>query len=408
MYLVIVVFCIFFSFINSKTYSNNEFFNKETKLKRSINFINNTLNSFSELNKSMINKRSKRKIRLDKKAKWGLTIFYYIEAPLNPSMISGALKIIELETCIRFIPLKPPLPAASGIYYKYVGECLSDVGKKFEKFWQFIKIGGNCNFPGGILHETFHALGFIHEQCRYDRDLYISVAKNNLPDPNKWDCKRFNNSFVTDYFQPYDYGSIMQYSSYSKGINNGKTIVPLFPHYDNTLGNREYPSFIDTKIINLHYCTKICRKKILCFNNGYQNPNNCNICKCVEGYGGKDCYEFAKPKRGCGKTKILVEDKTSFLKIKGKQNCVYHLLSKRNKLILVKIIAMYMLPNFKIVCSFKNALEVKYLRNKATTGARFCLRLLNIQIKSHTSHVMIYYKSTNPVNFAVLYFKELI
>uniref|UniRef100_A0A0K0EJK7 Metalloendopeptidase n=1 Tax=Strongyloides stercoralis TaxID=6248 RepID=A0A0K0EJK7_STRER len=408
MCLVIIVFCVFFSIINSKIYSNNEAFNIETKLRRAINFMNNTTNNFSELNKSTINKRSKRKIVKDKRLKWALTIFYHTEEPLNPFMIAGALKIIEYETCIRFINLQKPLPIVSGIYYKYVGECSSDVGKKYKKFWQLIKIGRTCDYTGGIIHETLHALGFIHEQCRYDRDLYLGIIQQNLFNQNIWDCRRFGYDWVTDYFQPYDYGSIMQYNMYAHSRNGGKTMVPLFPHYENTMGNKEWPSFIDSKIINLHYCTKICRKKILCFNDGYQDPNNCNTCKCVEGYGGKDCYEFSKPKRVCGKTKIIVGGKTSFLKIKGKKNCVYHLLSRRNKLISVKIIALYMIPNHNTVCSSKNALEVKYLRNKATTGARFCLSLQNIQIQSHNSHVMVYYKSTYPRNFVHLYLKEII
>uniref|UniRef100_A0A0K0EJL1 Metalloendopeptidase n=1 Tax=Strongyloides stercoralis TaxID=6248 RepID=A0A0K0EJL1_STRER len=403
MYLVLVVFCIFFSIINCKTYSNNE-----TKFKRSINLIDNNINGILELNKSMINNRKKRKIAKDKRLKWGLTIYYHTEEPLNPFMIAGALKTIGKETCIRFVRLDQPLPIVSGIYYKYVGECLSDVGKKYKKNWQIIKIGRNCDYPGGIIHETFHALGLIHEQCRYDRDLYISILQHNLNDPNKVNCKRFNYDLVTDYFQPYDYGSIMQYNIYSQSRNGGKTMVPLFPHYEQTMGNLEYPTFLDFKVINMHYCTKVCKKKILCFNNGYQDPNKCNTCKCVEGYGGRDCYEFARPKRGCRRTKIIVGGKKPFLIIKGRKNCVHHLLSNRNKLILIKIVSMSMLPNFNVVCSIKNSFEVKYLRNKATTGARFCLRVFNTEIKSHTSHAIIYYKSTNPRNFVSFYFKELI
>uniref|UniRef100_A0A0K0EJL0 Metalloendopeptidase n=1 Tax=Strongyloides stercoralis TaxID=6248 RepID=A0A0K0EJL0_STRER len=383
-------------------------FNNETKFKRSLIFKDNTIKNISELNKSIINNRSKRKIRLDKKGKWDLKIFYYVEEPINPFMIADTLKIIQRETCIRFIPLKELIPNVSGIHYKYVGECLSDVGRTEKNRWQLIKIGRLCDFPGGIIHETFHALGLIHEQCRYDRDLYISVLQHNLYDPNKINCKRFNYDLVTDYFQHYDFGSVMHYGLYSNSKNGRQTLVPLFPHYDKTIGNKEYPTFLDFKVINMHYCTKVCKKKILCFNDGYQDPNNCNICKCVEGYGGKNCYAFAKPKRGCGRTKIIVEGKSSFLKIKGRKNCVYHLLSKRNKLIEVKIIALYMMPNHKTVCSFKNALEVKYLKNKATTGARFCLFSYNKQIKSYNSYVMVYYKSSDHRNFAFLYFKELI
>uniref|UniRef100_A0A0K0EJK5 Metalloendopeptidase n=1 Tax=Strongyloides stercoralis TaxID=6248 RepID=A0A0K0EJK5_STRER len=408
MYLVIIGVCIFFSFINSKIYSNNEIYNNETKLKRDITFKENTINSISELNNSIINERIKRKIVVDKRLKWDLTIFYHTEEPLNPFMIAGALKIIEKETCFRFIPLKKRIPNISGIHYKYVGECLSEIGRTRKKQWQLIKIGRNCDSPGGIIHETLHALGFVHEQCRNDRDNYLSIIEANMNAPLISNYKKLECWIVFDYYQPYDYGSIMHYGLYSDSRNGGKTLFPLYPHYENTIGNFEKPSYIDSKVLNLHYCSKICRKKIYCFNDGYQDPNNCNTCKCVEGYGGKDCFEFAKPKRECGKTEIIVGGKSPFLNIKGKKNCVYHLLSKRKILMEVRIVALYMIPNQKIVCSYKNALEVKYWKNKAATGARFCLSLQNVQIKSHTSHVIIYYKSTDHRNFVFLYFKEVI
>uniref|UniRef100_A0AAF5I0M6 Metalloendopeptidase n=1 Tax=Strongyloides stercoralis TaxID=6248 RepID=A0AAF5I0M6_STRER len=395
-----------FFIINSKSYSNNEAFKNETKFKRSINLIDNNINDISELNKSIINIRSKRKIVIDKRLRWGLTIFYYTEEPINPFMIAGALKTIEQETCLRFIPLKKLIPNVSGLHYKYVGECLSDVGRTRMKQWQIIKVGRMCDFPGGIIHETFHALGLIHEQCRYNRDLYINVIENNLNDGGKLNCQMFNRNIVTDYYQPYDYGSIMHYGLYVFSINGGKTLVPRLPHYESTIGNFETPTFLDYKTINVHYCTKICIKKILCFNDGYQDPNNCNTCKCVEGYGGNNCNVFAKTTRACGKTEIILGGRKSFLNLKGRKNCIYHLLSARNRLIELLIANLEILPNLEFTCSFKNTLEVKYLRNKATTGARFCIVLRNIHIKSHTSHVIIYYKSVDPRNYAFVYFKE--
>uniref|UniRef100_A0A0K0EJL8 Metalloendopeptidase n=1 Tax=Strongyloides stercoralis TaxID=6248 RepID=A0A0K0EJL8_STRER len=384
------------------------FFNNETKLKRSINLVDNSINNFSEFNNSIINERIKRKIAVDKRLKWGLTIFYHTEEPLNPFMIAGALKTIEKETCLRFISLKNRIPNVSGIYYKYVGECLSLVGRQNKKEWQLIKIGKPCDFPGGVIHETFHALGLTHEQCRPDRDFYLKIIEKNSRDSYKWNCQKVNPSEFFNYFLPFDYGSIMHYGYYSNSKNGRRTLVPLYPHYEKTIGNLASPSFTDFKIINLHYCGKICSSKIYCFNDGYQDPNKCDTCKCVEGYGGHNCFSFAKPKRGCRKTKVVVDGKTINFRISGRKNCVYHLLSKRRKLIIVQINAMCMMPNYRRVCSFENALEVKYLGNKVTTGARFCLKLENIQIKSQYSHVIIYYKSTDPRNFVSLYFKELI
>ena len=56
--------------------------------------------------------------------------------------------------------------------YSYVGL----IGGKS----QDISIGSGCVHKGIILHELMHALGFYHEQSRYDRDQYVSIDYSNI------------------------------------------------------------------------------------------------------------------------------------------------------------------------------------------------------------------------------------
>ena len=45
---------------------------------------------------------------------------------------------------------------------------------------QELSLGRGCVTHGTVQHEFMHALGFGHEQARYDRDNYIYVNLNNV------------------------------------------------------------------------------------------------------------------------------------------------------------------------------------------------------------------------------------
>ncbi|CEF70623.1 Astacin-like metalloendopeptidase [Strongyloides ratti] len=397
----------FFLLILLKNYFTIEEYITKKNFKRSVDQINNFIFNFSETFYSKINSRKKRKIVSNEHAKWYLPINYHVSEPLNPFVIRKVIETIEKETCIKFQYQKSFAPFTTGIIYLYTGNCLSFVGNIRRDNWQVVEIGKRCDYVGGILHETLHALGLYHEQCRFDRDFFVKIYKENMMKSNVHDCQKYNVDSAFHYHLSYDYGSIMQYPVDAFSINGRKTMVPIDPLYEGTMGQMERLSFIDSKILNLHYCSHMCTFKKLCYNYGYQDPQNCHICRCIEGFTGPLCKDFEKKRPRCGAPILFTLKTVKFMILKGKKNCIYHFISKQKKKILLNILKLYMFPNYQPACKYNNVVEIKYWMDKSVTGARFCLQQYNKKILSHTDSMILHYRSLQNTNFVQLTYREL-
>lgn len=106
------------------------------------------------------------------------------------------------------------------------GVCRSAVGRTGGV--QTIDVDDSCS-QGNVIHELGHALGFMHEQSRYDRNSFITINFANIQADK-----------VGNFAQPlageavnlgaYDFGSIMHYSANAFAIDTKKnTITPLVP-----------------------------------------------------------------------------------------------------------------------------------------------------------------------------------
>lgn len=160
------------------------------------------------------------------------------------------------RTCIRFKPHTNEKDYIS-IVNGNTG-CWSSIGR----------VGGrqevNLQSPkclrtfGTPIHELMHAVGFLHEQNRYERDSYVKVLSENIKPAmmsnfNKGSAKS-HSAFGVDY----DYASVMHYSPTSFTRNGQPTLVALRSSSDaGQMGQRRGFSDGDVRKINAMYKCKM-------------------------------------------------------------------------------------------------------------------------------------------------------
>jgi len=128
-----------------------------------------------------------------------------------------------------WVPFNRKVHGVNGHRIEFIkdGGCYSLLGKDTsEGFKQPISIDDGCEAKHIVLHEMLHAMGFIHEQNRYDRDNYIKVLFNNIEDGYASQFEKQSEAAVFETGVKYDYMSVMQYSltSFSK---NGKPTMKI-------------------------------------------------------------------------------------------------------------------------------------------------------------------------------------
>lgn len=64
------------------------------------------------------------------------------------------------------------------------------------------------------MHELGHAMGFIHEHSRPDRDKFVSIQLRNVKRGMEGQFQKFPASLINLHSVPYDYKSIMHYGPY--------------------------------------------------------------------------------------------------------------------------------------------------------------------------------------------------
>ncbi|XP_054166473.1 astacin-like metalloprotease toxin 5 isoform X2 [Oppia nitens] len=138
---------------------------------------------------------------------------YIIDPSLDKqkSLILEAMDQFRQHTCVRFRERKSTDTDYVRIF-KGVG-CYASIGKDDDNP-EIISLGEGCYFPGTIVHELMHTVGYYHEQNRSDRDDFLVINWENIDEHYKDEftkLKEWENKILT----PFDYNSIMLYGPHS-------------------------------------------------------------------------------------------------------------------------------------------------------------------------------------------------
>ncbi|KAH9499528.1 Zinc metalloproteinase dpy-31 [Bulinus truncatus] len=204
--------------------------------------------------------RIKRKAHKNPIKRWpNSTVYYEITESLDSTddVIIEAVKEWEKFTCLKFVKDKT---RSNRILFVNGTVCSSLIGMQSSP--QSLILAPYCRQKGIVIHEIGHAIGWMHEQSRPDRDKFVQV--NVALASTRLQAQYRKIHYWEDFGVPYDYLSIMHY-----GGAMGR-IVTKDPSYQDKIGQREGMSFKDIKLANLMYrCGDQCPEKRTCPFNGF-------------------------------------------------------------------------------------------------------------------------------------------
>ncbi|XP_060936999.1 meprin A subunit beta-like [Limanda limanda] len=221
-----------------------------------------------------------RNIVLEEQRIWEIPVPYVLDESLDLNargVVLRAFDQIRLKTCIDF---KPWEDEPNYIVVIRDEGCWSYVGNQRQGN-QSLSIGEWCDHLAIVEHEFLHALGFWHEQSRYDRDEYITIVWENVEEGKEHNFLKHSANHTTTFGTPYDYASVMHYGKDAFSNGNGSTIIANQPEYQDVIGQRLEMSSNDVrKLQQLYNCTSAVTFLMSC---SFEDERMCDVIVCAAG-----------------------------------------------------------------------------------------------------------------------------
>lgn len=155
---------------------------------------------------------------------------YHIQpSVVHPERILKALAYLSEKTVLEFVPLDDG--QVDAIVFEVTEEnCFSYVGRVGGA--QPVYVSPKCDWHH-VVHEVLHAIGLVHEHSRPDRDQFISIQWQNIPQPYHSQFEVLPEFLSRPWLSyPYDSASLMHYGSqtfitetgFSLLLKDGRTI----------------------------------------------------------------------------------------------------------------------------------------------------------------------------------------
>lgn len=183
---------------------------------------------------------------------WKSPIPYELSKDLDlnaKGVILRAFDQFRVKSCIDF---KPRDAEEYYLSFQNLYGCWSYVGRLVAN-GQELSIGTGCDHVAIVEHLILHALGFYHEEERYDRDDYVQIELDHVIEGGDIYFSKISKDLATTHDTPYDYLSVMHSGKNVLSNGNGSTIITKDPKFQDMIGQRLDMSPTDAQELNLLY-----------------------------------------------------------------------------------------------------------------------------------------------------------